>query len=72
MFMGVVGVVVVLTSQYLLLPFSSDPYVAWLASMYLILGGLSRPELASSMAFGVGISESGNIRVSMTSNTAGL
>ena len=72
MLMGVLGVVVALTSQYLVLPFSPDPYVAWLASIYLILAGLSEPGLALLMTLGGGIRGSGNTRVPMMINVAGL
>jgi len=72
MLMGVLGVVVALTSQYLVLPFSPDPYVGWLASIYLILAGLSEPGLAILMTLGGGIRGSGNTRVPMMINIAGL
>ena len=72
MLMGVLGVVVALTSQYLVLPFSPDPYVGWLASIYLILAGLSEPGLAILMTLGGGIRGSGNTRVPMMINVAGL
>ena len=72
MLMGVLGVAVASTSQYLVLPFSPDPYVAWLASIYLILAGLSKPGLALLMTLGGGICGAGNTRVPMMVNAAGL
>ncbi len=70
--MGLLGLVIALSSSYIVMPFSPDPVVAWLASVYLILAGLSEPGLALLMVLGGGIRGAGNTRVPMIVNVVGL
>ncbi len=70
--MTALGVFVALTAKYLAAPFSSTQEVAELASIYLILAGLSEPGLALAMASAGAIRGAGNTVVPMIINIAGL
>lgn len=70
--MGFLGIAVAIASPYLVQPFSPDPSVARLATIYLILAGLSEPGLALLMTLGGGIRGAGNTRVPMIINISGL
>jgi putative MATE family efflux protein len=69
---SLIGVAVALTSYYLTAPFSPDPIVHRLASIYLILAGLSEPGLALVMIIGGAIRGAGNTRIPLIINVAGL
>jgi len=71
-FMGVLGVIVALTSSYLVSPFSPSSQVALLASIYLVLAGLSEPGLALAMALSGAIRGAGNTLVPMAINASCL
>ncbi|WFO74866.1 MATE family efflux transporter [Desulfurococcaceae archaeon MEX13E-LK6-19] len=70
--MAVLGVFLAATSYYLVLPFSPTADVAQLASIYLILAGLSEPGLALVMTLSGGIRGGGNTLVPMMLNVTGL
>ena len=72
LFMGILGVAVALTSKYLVAPFSPTQDVANLASIYLILAGLSEPGLALAMTLSGAIRGGGNTLVPMVLNAVGL
>ncbi len=70
--MTVLGVAVAATSSLLVKPFQPDPEVGALASLYLILAGLSEPGLALVMTLGGAIRGGGNTRIPMAVNIIGL
>ncbi len=70
--MTILGILVAITSKYLVLPFSPTEEVANLASIYLILAGLSEPGLAIVMTLGGGIRGGGNTTIPMIINVGGL
>lgn len=72
MVMALLGVFVALTSRYLVAPFSPSPEVEALASIYLVLAGLSEPGLALAMTISGGIRGGGNTLVPMIVNAVGL
>jgi len=70
--MAFLGVLVAVISWYLVLPFSPSSKVVELASIYLILAGLSEPGLALAMTLSGGIRGGGNTVVPMVINAGGL
>ncbi len=72
LFMGVLGVAVALASKYLVAPFSPTEDVANLASIYLVLAGLSEPGLALAMTLSGAIRGGGNTLIPMILNAVGL
>ncbi len=70
--MTVLGVFLAATSYYIVLPFSPTIDVAQLASIYLILAGLSEPGLALVMTLSGSIRGGGNTLVPMALNVTGL
>lgn len=71
-FMAVLGVFAALTSSYLVAPFAPTLEVAYLASIYLILAGLSEPGLALGMTLGGGIRGGGNTLIPLIINATSL
>ena len=72
LFMGVLGLLIALTSSYVVRPFSPNPDIARLASIYLVLAGLSEPGLALAMTLSGAIRGGGNTLVPMIFNILGL
>ncbi|MET1160542.1 MAG: MATE family efflux transporter [Thermoprotei archaeon] len=70
--MAVLGVLVALLARYIAKPFSPSEDVLELATLYLILAGLSEPGLALAMTSGGGIRGAGNPRIPLIVNVAGL
>ncbi|MCD6487752.1 MAG: MATE family efflux transporter [Desulfurococcales archaeon] len=70
--MAALGVIVAATSQYIVAPFSPTDDVAILASIYLILAGLSEPGLALAMALSGAIRGGGNTLIPMIISISGL
>ena len=68
LFMGLLGISVALLSRLIVEPFSPSVSVAELASLYLILAGLSEPGLALAMTLSGGIRGGGNTLIPMVIN----
>lgn len=71
-YMTLVGAAVALFSRILASPFSSSEEVLALASIYLVLAGLSEPGLALAMAIGGAIRGAGNTVVPLIINSTCL
>ncbi|HDI02411.1 MAG TPA: MATE family efflux transporter [Ignisphaera sp.] len=72
LFMGILGLIVAIASKIIVSPFSPSRDVAELASIYLILAGLSEPGLALALTLSGGIRGGGNTLVPMIINIVGL
>lgn len=70
--MTILGIAVAITATYLVTPFSPDENVAKLATLYLILAGLSEPGLALVMTLSGAIRGGGNTLIPMVLNASGL
>jgi len=70
--MTLLGIVAAVLSRYLVAPFSPSEEVASLASIYLILAGLSEPGLALAMTLSGSIRGGGNTLVPLIINAGGL
>jgi len=70
--MTILGIAVAITATYLVTPFSPDENVAELATLYLILAGLSEPGLALVMTLSGAIRGGGNTLIPMVLNASGL
>ncbi len=70
--MGLLGVLVALTSYYIVAPFSPTEDVRRLASIYLILAGLSESGLALSMVISGAIRGAGNTVIPMIVNVCSV
>ncbi len=66
--MALLGLIVALTSRYLVKPFSPTPGVEELASLYLVIAGLSEAGLGLNMVVSGAIRGSGNTRIPLLVN----
>lgn len=71
-FMLITGIGLALLSSIVTIPFSPDPETHSLATIYLVLAGLSEPGLALAMITGGAIRGAGNTRIPLVINAAGL
>ncbi len=71
-YMSLLGVLVALASRYIAMPFSTSEEVLTLASIYLVLAGLSEPGLALAMTIGGAVRGAGNTVVPLIINSSCL
>lgn len=72
MFMSLMGFAVAAAAYYITMPFATDPAVHGLATIYLILAGLSEPGLGLAMVIGGAIRGAGNTRIPLIINAGSL
>jgi len=71
-YMTALGVAVALAARYIAAPFSPSGEVLELATLYLVLAGLSEPGLAAGMVFSGAIRGSGNTLIPMAFSVLSL
>lgn len=72
LFITLTGLIVAATSYYITMPFATDPVVHKLASIYLIIAGLSELGLGLAMVIGGAIRGAGNTRIPLIINAGSL